>query len=57
MHVLSGEVAYQCSGNAGWHYGPDGTNGSIPERRCKYESGMQEEAASLNFFQCCPGDN
>lgn len=53
-------AAFQCSGNAGCEgrrYGCDGTNGSIPEGRWKYESGMQEEDASLNFFQCCPGDN
>lgn len=50
--VLSGGAAFQCSGNAGhegWHCGGDGTNGSIPERKCKYESGMQEEEGSLNF--------
>lgn len=49
----SGEAALKCQGNAGqegWQRGGDGTNGSLPERKCKDESGTQEEGESLNFL-------
>lgn len=58
--MLAGEAAFQRSGNAGregWRCGGDGTNGSIPERKSKYESGMQDKDGPLDFLQCCPGDN
>lgn len=50
--ALSGEAALKCRGNAGqegWQRGGDGTNGSLPERKCKDESGKQEDG-SLNFL-------
>lgn len=51
--ALAGEAALKCRGNAGQQgrqRGGDGTDGRLPERKCKDESGTQEEEGSLNFL-------